>query len=247
MKRISWQVCLAIAMIGLSSALYVLNFELVRDARAVLSNLLGNIAAQPIYILVVILLVQEWMNRQERSTRLQKMNMVIGAFFSQTGTDLIRLLACFDSKSEDLQRLLVVDDHWTLTQFRQAGTEIGRFDFGISNERGDLPGLARYLREHWDSVLRLLENPTLLEHERFTDTLWAITHLAEELSAREHLDELPESDHRNVTNDMKRAYALLLQEWLFYLRHLQLNYPYLFSLAMRTNPFDSKACPEVKA
>jgi hypothetical protein len=29
------------------------------------------------------------------------------------------------------------------------------------------------------------------------------------------------------------------------MKHLQDNYPYLFSLAMRTNPFDPKASPEV--
>ena len=33
----------------------------------------------------------------------------------------------------------------------------------------------------------------------------------------------------------------LIAEWLAYMRHLKKNYPYLFSLALRTNPFDPQA------
>jgi hypothetical protein len=33
--------------------------------------------------------------------------------------------------------------------------------------------------------------------------------------------------------------------WLEYMEHLKDNYPYLFSLAMRVNPFDKTASPVV--
>jgi hypothetical protein len=39
---------------------------------------------------------------------------------------------------------------------------------------------------------------------------------------------------------------LLVQQWLEYVKYLKDNYPYLFSLAMRTNPFDQTASPFVK-
>ncbi len=41
--------------------------------------------------------------------------------------------------------------------------------------------------------------------------------------------------------DVKRAYTLLGVQWLDYLRHLQTQYPFLFSLAVRTNPLDPQA------
>jgi hypothetical protein len=44
---------------------------------------------------------------------------------------------------------------------------------------------------------------------------------------------------------MERAYVLLIREWLDYMNHLQQVYPYLFSLARRTNPFDPGAAAEV--
>jgi len=39
---------------------------------------------------------------------------------------------------------------------------------------------------------------------------------------------------------------LLVHQWLDYMKHLKDNYPYLFSLAMRANPFDQDASPIVK-
>jgi hypothetical protein len=40
---------------------------------------------------------------------------------------------------------------------------------------------------------------------------------------------------------MARAYGRLLSEWLRYVEHLKGQYPYLYSFAVRTNPFDPAA------
>ena len=85
----------------------------------------------------------------------------------------------------------------------------------------------------------------MLEHDTFTDLLWAVTHLTEELACRENCGDLPETDLQHLTGDMKRAYILLVHEWLDYMQHLKQNYPYLFSLAVRMNPFDPAASPIV--
>jgi hypothetical protein len=40
---------------------------------------------------------------------------------------------------------------------------------------------------------------------------------------------------------MERVYRLIVLEWLNYMRYLKASYPYLFSFAMRTNPFEERA------
>jgi hypothetical protein len=97
-----------------------------------------------------------------------------------------------------------------------------------------------------DFLLRLLENPNLLEHETFTEHLRAVFHLTEELTSREDLMGLPDTDYAHLSGDIQRAYGLLVHQWLDYMRHLKDNYPYLFSLAMRINPFDQSASPIVR-
>ena len=92
----------------------------------------------------------------------------------------------------------------------------------------------------------MLENPTLLEHESFTELLRAVFHLLEELVSRDTLSDLPDTDIDHLSGDIGRVYGLLVGEWLDYMQHLKNNYPYLFSLSMRTNPFDTSTSPVVK-
>jgi len=77
----------------------------------------------------------------------------------------------------------------------------------------------------------------------FTDQLWAVFHLADELQYRSDLVHLPDADYRHLAIDAGRAYSALTSEWLRYMAHLLKRYPYLFSLALRTNPFDVSASP----
>ena len=45
------------------------------------------------------------------------------------------------------------------------------------------------------------------------------------------------ADQTHVQGDLERAYRLLAQQWLAYMRHLKTNYPYLFMVAAHRNPF----------
>jgi hypothetical protein len=59
------------------------------------------------------------------------------------------------------------------------------------------------------------------------------------------MNNLPESDRNHLAGDMNRAYKKLVEQWLVYMSHLKNQYPYLFSLAVRKNPFDPEASPIV--
>jgi hypothetical protein len=69
--------------------------------------------------------------------------------------------------------------------------------------------------------------------------------VCEELAFRSDLSALTVPDQKHIAGDIKRAYLLLISEWVDYMKHLKNNYPYLFSLAMRTNPFDPDAKVEI--
>jgi hypothetical protein len=108
-----------------------------------------------------------------------------------------------------------------------------------------LKPLSDFLVEKGEILLRLLENPNLLEHESFTDLLMAIFHLREELISRPEPLVVPESDAAHLANDARRAYVLLTKQWASYMLYLKKSYPYLFNLALRTNPFCEDRSPFV--
>lgn len=186
------------------------------------------------------------LNKREQKARMEKLNMVIGAFFSEVGT---RLLGVFSDASPDLEALrgeLHVATDWTDQDFSKARARLRKADLTIEIERIDLEALCELLVSKRGFLLRLLENPVLLEHETFTDLLWAVFHLTEELTCREDKTSLPDTDRAHLLGDAARAYRRLVVQWLDYARHLKRRYPYLFSLAVRTNPFDREASPIVR-
>jgi len=237
----NWRVRLGVALVALSAAIYFVHFLIFGDAHHIFIYLLGDVAFVPVEVLLVTLIIHELLGRRERSAMLKKLNMVIGAFFSEVGTELLARFAAFDPQTDDARSGLVVTRDWTERDFAAAAARFRDADRPVDPRRGDLPGLRDFLAARRGFLLRLLENPNLLEHERFTELLWAVFHLTEELSSRPGLEDLPGSDLEHLAGDIRRAYGRLIAQWLAYMRHLKVDYPYLFSLATRANPLDPRA------
>jgi hypothetical protein len=130
-----------------------------------------------------------------------------------------------------------VKENWTETDFNNLRRRLRHHEYSIDSKLLELEKLRKLLKEKGDILVRQIENPDLMEHESFTELLWAVVHLRDELMARKNLVDLPETDLAHLANDTKRAYVILVKQWLDYLQHLKRRYPCLFSLALRTNPF----------
>jgi hypothetical protein len=247
MSPSKWQISLGVSFIALSVVLYLFQIYVFRTPRDTLFYLFQDVAFVPIQVLLVTLIINRLLSVREKRSRLEKLNMVIGAFFSEVGTQLLRYFSDSDQKREALRSKLTVSDKWSNRQFFEVSKYLGECEYSIEVNRVDLSLLRTFLLERREFLLRLLENPNLLEHESFTELLLAVFHLVEELAARDDMKHLPDSDLTHLAGDMKRAYILLVHQWLEYLSHLKDHYPYLFSLAIRMNPFMENASPLVKS
>jgi hypothetical protein len=207
--------------------------------------LLGDVGFLFLQVAIVTLLVDRLLRNRERRAMRLKLNMVIGAFFSELGTKLLGRLAVADLALDEVRPELIPAASWTPAHYAAARDALHAHHPHIDITACDLYELKAMLESEKRFVLGLLGNQALLEHEEFSELLWAVTHLAEELSVRDSLDDIPTADRVHIGGDVKRVYMLLVTEWLEYLRHLQLQYPYLFSLAVRTNPLDPHANAEV--
>ncbi len=246
MKRLSWQIILGVSFITLSAILYLVQIGIFHTTRDTFFYLFQDLAFVPIEVLLVTLIIHRLLSVREKRSMLKKLNMVIGAFFIEVGTRLLKSLSDLDPNPDRVRKELIVTKDWTEQEFSSLAKRLKSYEYKIESQKGDLETLRNFLMGERDFLLRLLENPNLLEHETFTDLLWAVFHLTEELAHRVDLRSLPDTDYEHLSIDIKRVYVLLLYEWLEYMRHLKNNYPYLFSLAMRTNPFDPNASPVVR-
>jgi hypothetical protein len=236
----------AILLCSCSAAIYLFWFALFGDMHEIGVWFLGNLAFLPLQVLLVTLVLEQVMAARERAERLDKLNVVIGAFYSELGRELLTDFSHLDIKMASMKKSLVFKVGWSGDDYRRLVEQLKAHEYSIEIESADLNKLKERLLQKRDFMLRMMEIPNLLEHETFTDLLRAIFHVTEELEARKDFSLLPKSDMAHLRSDINRSYKLLVIEWLAYMRYMSKEYPYLFHLAVRQNPFDENADVIVK-
>jgi len=233
-------------LLAASAVVYAVDYAAYSDLRATMGfYTLLDIAFIPLNVLIVGLFINRLIAAREREELLHKMNMVVGAFFSAAGSDLIAALSAFDTDIDGDRPHMLFDAHWSAKDFREHRTVVMTEKHPMDAGMSDIVALRDALDGQRPFILGLLQNGNLLEHGSFTDMLWAVSHLGEELAARSGLPELSASDKAHIQLDMARAYGRLLGEWLLYAEHLKTDYPFLFAFQVRSNPFDPEARIEV--
>jgi hypothetical protein len=240
-----WLTIMAIGLVVASAALYAIHYGIFRDGHDIFFYLVLDVAFLPVEVLIVGLIIERLISLREKRSLQHKLNMVIGAFFSELGTPLLAELLPAMSSAPDIKERLHVKASWKKDDFSRASQFARTLDCQVDLEQIDRDALKSHLLGQRHFVLRLLENPNLMEHERFTDLLWAVLHVEEELEARTSLTDLRPADEAHLQLDVRRAYNQLMAEWVLYVGHLKEDYPYLFSLVLRMHPFQEAPSPTV--
>lgn len=244
-KNLKSQVYLGILLVLLSAVFYYVHFLIFKDAHHIYIYLLGDIAFVFLEVLLVAMVLHQLLHYREKAAMFKKMNMVIGAFFNEIGIGLLEILTSFNTNEQLITEKIKNIEKWSKKELISLSSFVAKHGMKIDLKRGDIIDLKNFVIERRSFLLNLLKNPNLLEHESFTDALWGISHLTDELFHRKSLKRLSDNDIRHIENDMLRAYTGLIHQWLFYMKHLKEEYPYLFSLALRLNPFDKSASVEL--
>ncbi len=225
MKRYLATRHLAAIMLFVSLILYALDYFIVGKGEDVVVSFLGNFAFLPVYVLFVTLMIERVLKERERIALRQKLNMVIGIFFSEVGTELVRNLSGFIVESGELEKRLKVRPQWQVRDFRDADVFIASYEARVDSRMGDLGNLRHFVAGKRDFMLRMLENPNL----------WSMTSsrifsghipLVDELMSAELRDTLPTD--LTTFRRHERAFGHLVREWLIYMRHLKEDYPTCF-------------------
>lgn len=239
MKKKDWRLKLSVLLIFLSVLLYYFHYFVFRDAHHILIYLVGDIAFIPIQVLLVSLIIDRVIKEREKESLIEKLNLIIGVYFNEVGTTILKYCTSIDPQVDDIANFLIVAPSWVEKDFKKALFKCINYNYEIEFNKIDLEKMNEFLINKRGFLLRLLENPNLLEHETFTHLLTAVFHLEDELSSR-NLSELSDDDKNHLENDIKRVYGASVSQWVLYMKHLKNTFPYLFVTAMSRNPFDKK-------
>lgn len=245
MKWLNWEVKLGIVLVITTAVIYSVKFFLLKNPGDTVNYIFNSLGFLPINVLLVTLVINRLLTIRSQREKLRKMNMVIGTFFSETGNGLISTFTKADPHCGKISSLLDISGEWNKEKFKETRKICGEFHYSANLSYDDLDKLRDFLSGKRNFLLRLLENPVILENESFTELLRAVFHLEEEFGYRGDFRELPETDLIHLKGDINRVYERIVINWVDYMEYLSEHFPYLFSLQMRINPFDSRACPIV--
>jgi hypothetical protein len=190
------------------------------------------------------LVLNHLLTLRDKKEKKEKADIIRSMFFSEVGTPFLRIAASTDPHRQMICEIFSSDKPWDQVHAEFIALLDTKVTLDISCI--DLESLATYLHSKREFFIRLLENPSFLEHSDFTDLLRALFHLTDELDSRPSLCDLPANDIAHLSGDIARVYDQTKKAWILHMDYLYKNHPYLFSLALRTNPFNPDADPVVK-
>ncbi len=138
MKHIKWQTILGISLVALSVCIYFIQIEIFKNPKETFFLLFQDLAFVPISVLVVTLIIDQLLRIREKRALLKKMNMVIGAFFSEVGTTLLKSFANFDLHYDKIRRNLVITSDWSEQDFSNVSKQLREYDYEVYSKKGDL-------------------------------------------------------------------------------------------------------------
>lgn len=239
----NWKIYYILGLIGLSIVIYVIHFMIFQDIGHIMIYMIEDLAFLPIYILVVTLGLNEILMRREKRALLRKFNMVVGTFYSEIGSDLLNLFTNFDPNCKKVIQDLLSGFDWSTKNFSAIKKELSHFNYCMECDVSEIIELREYLLSKRNFLLLLLENPTLLDLKSFSELLWAVFHINEELEKVGDIESLSEDKRDHINEDIKNTHIYLVMQWLYYMRELKENDPFLFSLGLKTNPFNMSLEP----
>ena len=245
-QKPGWLFTLALVLLAMTGLVYYIHYLIFRDVHHILLYFVGDIAFVFFEVLLVTLIIHRLLHHREQRAVQDKIHMLVGAFFSELGTELLRRLAFADDGVHGVSADLASPHDWSEAEFLDVRERAVRHDAGIDPQRFDYASLYVYLQPNRPFLLDLLQNQSLIQDEPFTNLIWAVFHLLKELEHRGTLTGLAPTDREHLGEDVHRVYELLMVQWMDYMHHLKADYPYLFSLAARTNPFHRAASVEVR-
>lgn len=219
-----------------SLIVYFIQFIIFHRVGETIFYMFQDLAFIPIQVAIVTIVLNRFLNVMEKRKKIKKVNVIISAFFMEVGTEIIIALSEFNRSQNEICEAMNIKDIGRNKKIIVKKL-VSELKYDIYAEPEKLEGLAVVMVKNKAYMLRMLENSNLLEHDSFTDMLWAVFHVADELQSRGDFKDITQMDVEHLSKDFLRAYTAIVLEWINYIIYLHDEYPFLYALEIRKNPF----------
>ncbi|AUN13420.1 hypothetical protein JGS6364_15881 [[Clostridium] sordellii] len=228
MKKIRYYFVISFILIALSAVMFLIHYLVFGQALNTAYYSLMNLCFIPINSLVVTIILEKLIDYRAKKDRIEKINMLVGIFFTEVGGKLMHLI--IDSDKDAKNYITNFED---LNNIKKC---LNEYDYKVDMNNIDLCSIKNILLENNNLFVTLISNENVFQHQIFTDLLMSVVHLRDEIIFMEKDDNL-ELNINHLENDVIRVYKNISIQWISYLEYLNKSYPFLYNNAIRVNPF----------
>ncbi|CEN92556.1 hypothetical protein [Paraclostridium sordellii] len=228
MKKIRYYFVISFILIALSAVMFLIHYLVFGQALNTAYYSLMNLCFIPINSLVVTIILEKLIDYRAKKDRIEKINMLVGIFFTEVGGKLMHLI--IDSDKDAKNYITNFED---LNNIKKC---LNEYDYKVDMNNIDLCSIKNILLENNNLFVTLISNENVFQHQIFTDLLMSVVHLRDEIIFMEKDDNL-ELNINHLENDVVRVYKNISIQWISYLEYLNKSYPFLYNNAIRVNPF----------
>ncbi|WP_164690088.1 hypothetical protein [Paraclostridium sordellii] len=228
MKKIRYYFVISFILITLSAVMFLIHYLVFGQALNTAYYSLMNLCFIPINSLVVTIILEKFIDYRAKKDRIEKINMLVGIFFTEVGGKLMHLI--IDSDKDAKNYITNFED---LNNIKKC---LNEYDYKVDMNNIDLCSIKNILLENNNLFVTLISNENVFQHQIFTDLLMSVVHLRDEIIFMEKDDSL-ELNINHLENDVIRVYKNISIQWISYLEYLNKSYPFLYNNAIRVNPF----------
>ena len=228
MRKDKYYIVVSLILVALSVIMFGVHYLVFGQGVNTAYYSLMNLCFIPINSLVVTLILDKLIDHKSKKERMEKLNMLVGLFFTELGYKLMHLIIVADKDGKN-----------AITCFEnldEVERQIRAHNYSIDINEIDLDAVMDILFKNSNMLVNLISNESITQHEIFTDLLMSVMHLRDEITFYKN-DKKGELDIGHLEKDVLRVYENISLQWVDYLRYLNKNYPFLYNNAIRVNPF----------
>lgn len=166
--------------------------------------------------------------------------MIIGFFYLEIGTDLISIMLDGDVNLDEVREKVSSEHLWENAEFEKLLSLLKDYPCHIDMSKIDLSLLQLVLDSKDDLIVELILNPIFDSDDKFINLLTSLLRLRNLFQERYYQAQyFDEAEYCSVSTEICNVYYGLLEEWVYYMEHLQKYSPLLFAKAIIYSPFST--------
>ena len=163
-KKTKETIGIGVGLIGLSLILHFIHFLIFRDLHHILIFLFADIAFIPMEVFFTTVVIDKLLENREKTHLLEKLNMLIGVFYTELGTKLLTEITKSDRNEINNISNGIIIDTWDDKSFKNIQTYLLEYDYKVDVTKLDLNNIRAKLDENKNLLVNLISNGNLLEH-----------------------------------------------------------------------------------